>query len=54
MLESTNLYDDKSKGARQVCMRPDFKTGHNAEFGASMNHLEDVETQLKTIVYGLR
>ena len=47
------MYDDKSKGVRQMCMRPDFSLGCNAEFGAFVNHLEDVENRLKTIVYGL-
>ena len=32
-------------------MRPDFSLGRNAEFGAFMNHLEDVENRLKSIVY---
>ena len=46
-----SLYDDKSKGVRRVCMRPNFSTGQNEEFGAFMNHLEDVENRLKNIVY---
>ena len=46
-----SLYDDKSKGVRRICMRPDFSLGRNAEFGAFMNHLEDVDNCLKSIVY---
>ena len=45
------MYDDKSKGVCRVCIRPDYSVGRNAEFGAFMNHLEDVENHLKNIVY---
>ena len=32
-------------------MRPNFSTGQNEEFGAFMNHLEDVKNRLKNIMY---
>ena len=46
-----SLYDDRSKGVRRVCMQPDFSLGLNTDFGNFMNHLEDVENRLKSIVY---
>ena len=40
-----------NKRCTPVCMMPDFSLGLNTDFGNFMNHLEDVENILKSIVY---